>query len=48
MFRDLRLQMLAAERAALIQERDDGRIDDEVLRALLHGLDLEEATLNRR
>jgi monovalent cation/hydrogen antiporter len=47
-FRDLRLQMLAAERAALIQERDDGRIDDEVLRALLHGLDLEEATLNRR
>jgi monovalent cation/hydrogen antiporter len=46
-FRELRLQMLAAERAALIQERDEGRIDDEVLRTLLHGLDLEEATLNR-
>ena len=25
-----------------------GRIDDEVLRAVLHGLDLEEATLNRK
>jgi CPA1 family monovalent cation:H+ antiporter len=38
--------MLAAERAALISERDIGRIDDQVLRTLLHGLDLEEATLN--
>jgi CPA1 family monovalent cation:H+ antiporter len=45
-FRRLRLEMLAAERAALITERDDGRIDDQVLRTLLHGLDLEEATLN--
>jgi len=47
LFRQMRLQMLAAERAALIGERDEGRIDDEVLRSLLHGLDLEEATLNR-
>lgn len=47
-FRRLRLEMLAAERAALIAERDSGHIDDEVLRAVLHGLDLEEATLNRR
>ncbi|CAN5254995.1 Na+/H+ antiporter [soil metagenome] len=46
-FRRLRLEMLAAEREVLIKERDDERIDDEVLRALLHGLDLEEATLNR-
>ncbi|TFV59149.1 Na+/H+ antiporter [Mycobacterium sp. PS03-16] len=47
-FRRLRLEMLAAERAALIAERDSGHIDDEVLRTVLHGLDLEEATLNRR
>ncbi|AQA03816.1 Na+/H+ antiporter [Mycobacterium sp. MS1601] len=47
-FRRLRLEMLAAERAALIRERDEDRIDDEVLRTLLHGLDLEEATLNRQ
>ena len=46
-FRRLRLEMLAAERAAFIAERDSGHIDDEVLRSLLHGLDLEEATLNR-
>lgn len=46
-FRRLRLEMLAAERAALIRERDEERINDEVLRAMLHNLDLEEATLNR-
>jgi monovalent cation/hydrogen antiporter len=46
-FRRLRLEMLAAERAAFIAERDSGRIDDEVLREVLRGLDLEEATLNR-
>jgi len=39
--------MLAAEREAFIKERDDGAISDEVLRAALHGLDLEEAALNR-
>lgn len=47
-FRRLRLEMLAAERKTFIDERDAGRIDDETLRAMLHGLDLEEATLNRR
>lgn len=47
-FRRLRLEMLAAERATFIAERDSGHIDDEVLRSVLHGLDLEEATLNRR
>jgi CPA1 family monovalent cation:H+ antiporter len=46
-FKRLRLEMLAAERAAFIAERDAGHIDDEVLRSVLHGLDLEEATLNR-
>jgi len=46
-FRRLRLEMLAAERAAFIAERDSGQIDDEVLREVLRGLDLEEATLNR-
>ncbi|WP_029105965.1 Na+/H+ antiporter [Mycobacterium sp. URHD0025] len=46
-FRRLRLEMLAAERDAFIAERDAGHIDDEVLRTVLHGLDLEEATLNR-
>ena len=45
--RRLRLEMLAAERATFIAERDSGHIDDEVLRAVLHGLDLEEAALNR-
>jgi monovalent cation/hydrogen antiporter len=46
-FRRLRLEMLAAERASFIAERDNGDIDDEVLREVLRGLDLEEATLNR-
>jgi monovalent cation/hydrogen antiporter len=46
-FKRLRLEMLAAERKSFIDERDAGRISDEVLRAALNGLDLEEATLNR-
>ena len=46
-FRRLRLAMLAAERESFISQRDEGAIDDEVLRALLRGLDLEEAALNR-
>ena len=46
-FRELRLEMLAAERRAFLADRDLGRIDDEVLRAMLYGLDLEEAVLNR-
>lgn len=47
-FRRLRLEMLEAERQTFIAERDSGRIDDEVLRTVMRGLDLEEATLNRR
>jgi len=46
-FKRLRLEMLAAEREAFIAERDGGHIDDEVLRSVLNGLALEEATLNR-
>jgi monovalent cation/hydrogen antiporter len=46
-FKRLRLEMLAAERKTFIEERDAGRIEDEVLRAALRGLDLEEATLRR-
>ena len=46
-FRRLRLEMLEAERQTFIDERDSGRIDDEVLRTAMRGLDLEEATLNR-
>jgi monovalent cation/hydrogen antiporter len=46
-FRRLRLEMLAAERATFIAERDSGQIDDQVLRTMLRGLDFEEATLNR-
>jgi monovalent cation/hydrogen antiporter len=46
-FKRMRLAMLAAEREAFIAERDAGHIDDEVLRSVLNGLDLEEATLNR-
>lgn len=46
-FRRLRLEMLAAEREVFVAERDHGNIDDEVLRSMLLGLDLEEATLNQ-
>jgi CPA1 family monovalent cation:H+ antiporter len=45
-FRRMRLEMLTAERDAFIAERDCGHIDDQVLRMMLHGLDLEEAMLN--
>ncbi|BBZ26435.1 Na+/H+ antiporter [Mycolicibacterium madagascariense] len=46
-FKRLRLEMLKAERASFVSERDAGRINDEVLRSALRGLDLEEATLDR-
>lgn len=46
-FRNLRLEMLETERAVFIAERDAGNIDDEVLRTVLRGLDLEEATMNQ-
>jgi len=37
--------MLHAERAAIIRLRDQGRIDDEVLRLVERELDLEEQRL---
>jgi CPA1 family monovalent cation:H+ antiporter len=43
----LRLHMLDAERKALIRARDDGRYDDEVLRAVTGALDVEESLLDR-
>ena len=41
------LEMLAAEREVLVRLRDEGRIDDEVLRRVIQELDFEEATLVR-
>jgi monovalent cation/hydrogen antiporter len=46
-YRRLRLEMLAAERETLVELRDAGRINDEVLSRTLHELDLEEAMLSR-
>ncbi len=46
-FRRLRREMLATEREVFLDHRDDGRIDDEVLRRVLRGLDQEEALLDR-
>jgi CPA1 family monovalent cation:H+ antiporter len=46
-YRRLRLEMLAAERATLAELRNSRRIDDEVLSRTLHELDLEEAMLRR-
>ena len=43
--RRLRQEMLHAERAAVIRLRDQGRIDDEVLRLVERELDLEEQRL---
>ncbi|GLX94248.1 Na+/H+ antiporter [Herbidospora sp. NBRC 101105] len=46
-YRRLRREMLAAERAVFIRLRDQRRIDDEVLRRIMAELDFEEATLER-
>jgi CPA1 family monovalent cation:H+ antiporter len=43
----LRLDMLEAERGAVIDARDEGRYDDEVLRAVTAMLDVEESLLDR-
>ncbi|HEY4006309.1 MAG TPA: Na+/H+ antiporter [Pseudonocardia sp.] len=45
--RRLRRAMVSAERDTFVQFRDEGRIDDEVLRRVLRELDLEEAMLSR-
>ena len=47
-FSTLYRNVLAAQRAALIKERDEGRIDDEAVRAMLGRLDLQEASVTAR
>jgi CPA1 family monovalent cation:H+ antiporter len=46
-YRRLRLQMLSAERSSILQARDSGAYDDEVLRVALRELDVEESMLER-
>ncbi|WP_028800570.1 Na+/H+ antiporter [Streptomyces sp. 142MFCol3.1] len=46
-YRLLRREMLAAEREAFIMMRNQGRLDDEVARQVVHQLDFEEAALSR-
>ena len=46
-YRRLRIQMLAAERASILEARDRGTYDDVVLRAALSAIDVEESTLDR-
>ncbi|MFD5869899.1 Na+/H+ antiporter [Streptomyces sp. NPDC060322] len=46
-YRRLARDMIAAERAVFVRLRDERRIDDEMLRALLRRLDLEEAAAYR-
>jgi CPA1 family monovalent cation:H+ antiporter len=46
-YRRLRLQMLAAERESILQSRDRGVYDDEVLRNALSAVDIEESMLDR-
>ncbi|CAN5687289.1 cation:proton antiporter [soil metagenome] len=47
-FAALYRSVLTAQRAALIGERDEGRIDDEAVRAMLERLDLQEAGVTAR
>ncbi|MHA3702007.1 cation:proton antiporter domain-containing protein [Jatrophihabitans sp. YIM 134969] len=47
MYRRLRVQMLTAERQVVVDARDEGRADDEVLRGALAAIDLEESLLDR-
>ncbi len=46
-YRRLRLQMLSAERSSVLEARDSGVYDDEVLRSALQRIDLEESMLDR-
>lgn len=47
-FSALYREVLASQRAALIAERDAGRIEDEAVRAMLERLDLQEAGVSAR
>ena len=46
-YRRLRLQMLSAERGSILEARDRGVYDDEVLRRALSAIDVEESLLDR-
>jgi monovalent cation/hydrogen antiporter len=46
-YRRLRIEMLSAERQTVLDARDSGNADDEVLRDVLATLDLEESLLDR-
>ena len=39
--------MLVVEREVFVRFRDERRIEDEVLRRIIHEIDFEEATLER-
>jgi hypothetical protein len=47
MVQRIQIEVLHAERAAIIRLRDQGRIDDDVLRTLERELDLEDQRLRR-
>jgi CPA1 family monovalent cation:H+ antiporter len=47
-FRRVRQALIGAEREAFLALRDDGRLDDDVLRQIIYELDLEEAMLDWR
>jgi CPA1 family monovalent cation:H+ antiporter len=46
-YRRLRQEMLHAERRAVLEARDTGKVDDEVLRDVMNILDAEESLLDR-
>ncbi|MBJ8345431.1 Na+/H+ antiporter [Antrihabitans sp. YC2-6] len=46
-YRRLRLQMLGAERAVVLEVRDSGVLDHEVLQSVMSLLDLEESLIDR-
>jgi CPA1 family monovalent cation:H+ antiporter len=46
-YRRLRLQMLSAERSSILEARDTGVYDEEVLRVALQEIDVEESMLDR-
>jgi monovalent cation/hydrogen antiporter len=46
-YRRLRREMLIISRDEFVARRNAGEIDDEVLRRVMHELDLEEAVLDR-
>ncbi|WP_236791296.1 Na+/H+ antiporter [Amycolatopsis sp. GM8] len=47
-YRRLRAEMLEAEREVLLAARDNATVDDEVLRSVLDGMDIEESLLAPR